>query len=325
MAHYFESGFSVRKPAWHGLGTVTDEYPENWAQARKLAGLEWEPRALATVKATLPDGMEIDLPDYRLVVRDDTWAPLGITSDDHELVGNRTMGEIIEEFLGLGVKFETGGSLRGGRNVWALAYLDEPHVVAGDDSETFPYLAIINAHDGSGACRILYTRVRIVCWNTYSLAERSAQHSYTFRHTTGVAARVAEAKAALNGLRADADSWDKTALELFSSKLTDEDRALTHFMAEWEPTSFELREKANGGPLTDRQKENVEKGRRAFRSIYLDSVTIDAHRGTALGLVDTATEYLDHVAGRQAGRLSRMLLGDPRKAQALTLARRVAR
>ena len=43
MSHYFESGFCVRKPAWHGLAEVHEDYPENWEQARAWAGLTWDP------------------------------------------------------------------------------------------------------------------------------------------------------------------------------------------------------------------------------------------------------------------------------------------
>src|ERR1044072_1095622 len=43
MSHDFTSGLSVHEVPWHGLGEVLDDYPESWAEARKIAGLEWEP------------------------------------------------------------------------------------------------------------------------------------------------------------------------------------------------------------------------------------------------------------------------------------------
>ena len=43
MPAYFETGFSVRQPMWHGQGTVLDDYPTDWADARAKAGLLWEP------------------------------------------------------------------------------------------------------------------------------------------------------------------------------------------------------------------------------------------------------------------------------------------
>ena len=43
MAHYFDSGYVMHKPAWHGLAPVYDEYPESWDVARDRSGLTWDP------------------------------------------------------------------------------------------------------------------------------------------------------------------------------------------------------------------------------------------------------------------------------------------
>lgn len=325
MPAYFNSGFSVNKPMWHGLGTVADRYPADWAEAREWAGLSWEPMSLNTLTATLPNGTIIDLPDHRLIVRDDTFAPLGVVSDEFEPVKNARMGEIVEAVLAAGFKFETAGVLRGGRMVWALAYLDEPFRVAGDDSETLPFLAVLNAHDGTGACKALYTDVRVVCWNTYRAAEMRAKpgNTFTFRHTTGVNDRIDEARQVMKGLRAETAEWIELAGELFNTPIVDEAAALNHFMATWEPLAYRPLKKGES-VLPDRSRDFTDRKRAAFRSIYLDSVTCDAHRGTALGLVDAAVEFVDHVQGREEGRFGRFLSGDPRKAAAVRLARRVA-
>lgn len=325
MPAFFNTGFSVNKPMWHGLGTVADRYPTDWAEAREWAGLTWEPMALATLQATLPNGSVIDLPDHRLIVRDDTFAPLGVVSDEFEPVKNARMGEIVETILDAGFKFETAGTLRDGRMVWALAYLDEPFRVAGDDSDTLPFLAILNAHDGTGACKAIYTDVRVVCWNTYRAAEMRArpQDTFTFRHTTGVNDRIDEARQVMKGLRAETADWTALAASLFNTPIVDETAALNHFMADWEPLAYRKLKKGET-ELPDRSRDHTDRARKAFRSIYLDSVTCDAHRGTALGLVDAAVEFVDHVQGREVGRFGRFLTGDPRKAQAVKLARLVA-
>ena len=94
MPAYFDTGFSVRQPMWHGEGLVLDDYPTDWNDARDKAGLLWEPEARETfqrltVAATaLRDGdirtgasteirgvdqVEIlrPLPDHKLIVRND--------------------------------------------------------------------------------------------------------------------------------------------------------------------------------------------------------------------------------------------------------------
>src|SRR5690242_8795690 len=41
MSAEFEQGFFVRVPAWHGLGTVLDDYPGR-EEAMRLAGHDWD-------------------------------------------------------------------------------------------------------------------------------------------------------------------------------------------------------------------------------------------------------------------------------------------
>ena len=38
-----ESMFSVRQMPWHREGDILDDYPGTWAEARVLAGLDWDP------------------------------------------------------------------------------------------------------------------------------------------------------------------------------------------------------------------------------------------------------------------------------------------
>jgi hypothetical protein len=77
-----------------------------------------------------------------------------------------------------------------------------------------------------------------------------------------------------------------------------------------------------------RVRGNIERARKVFSHLYLDSVTTEAHRGTALGLIDASVEYLDHVRGyrNRDTLLGRTLLRtEPLKARALTLVREVCK
>lgn len=335
MPAYFDTGFSVREPMWHGQGIVLSDYPADWADARVKAGLEWEPAVRPCFVQGRPGPtsspedvlMRADgsgtiftaLPDHKLIVRDDNEHVLGVVGEGYELVPHSEMGEILEAILGLdNVKFETAGSCRDGAQVWALAYLDEPYTVAGDESQTFPFLALLNSHDGSGACKIVATQVRVVCWNTYRAAEMEGKRTgrqFTFSHTSGIHDRIDEAKQALSGVRDDAKEWDALATELFGSKV--DDAMLNHFIMDFIPEPVEE-------IVSKRVRGNVDRAREVFRSIYLASPTLDGHRGTALGLIDTSVEYLDHVRGyrNQDTLMGRTLLRpEPLKARALTLVR----
>lgn len=348
MPAYFDTGFSVRQPMWHGQGLILDDYPTDWNDARAKAGLLWEPRAVPAfrfVAATdyalsgpdgwsewssqfdadavtfTPTGVFVPLVDHKLIERDDTGHVFGPVGDAFELVMHSEMGEIIDAILGqANVKFETAGSVRLGAAVWALVYLDEPYTTAGDDSETYPFLAVLNAHDGSGACKAVATQVRVVCWNTWNQASAEGDRTgrqFTFRHTAGVHDRIEEAKAALAGIRDDVKEWDALSTELFGMKA--DDVAFNHYLADFIP-------EPPAEIVSTRVRNNVDTARKMFRELYFDSVTNDSHRGTALGLVDASIEYLDHVRGyrSQDTLMGRTLLRpEPLKVKAVKLAREV--
>lgn len=281
---YFDTGFSVREPMWHGEGVVLDDYPTDWADAREKAGLLWEPEerpafnrrpvdafrvegrfvcrvcgavvadshhetcsilsdhSYVVIDDAVPEGSTViadtafvPVPDHKLIVRNDNELVLGVTSDQYSLIyhgANETvderrasMAQILESFEKEGAKFETAGSCREGRQVWALLYLDEPFVVPGETGESIPFVALLNTHDGTGACKLTRTMVRVVCWNTYQMASAEGDRTglqFTFRHTGNVESRIEEARAALNGLRQDARDYVALAEELMTLKVDDE-------------------------------------------------------------------------------------------------------
>ena len=359
MPAYFDTGFSVREPMWHGEGMVLDDYPTDWNDAREKAGLLWEPKILPVYEIR-PDAAKccacgaplntphsetcaefavhnntmvrpidvgsLELADairevekHRLVVRDDTNDVLGVVSDQLSLVYHSTMGRILESVLGqTNVKFETAGSCRGGAQVWALAYLDEPFTVAGDDSETYPFIVLLNNHDGSGACKLISTSVRVVCWNTYRAAEMQGEKSgrqFTFRHVGDVEDRIEEAVKALAGVRDDAKEWDELARQLFGLKVTDP--MVDDFLALFLPEPV-------GEVASKIVHNNVERARSVFKTLYFDSPTVSAHMGTALGIVDASVEYLDHVRGyrnRDTVMGRTLLRPEPLKAKAVSIVR----
>ena len=347
MSADVEFMFSVRENAWHdpeGKFTLPD-YPADWDEARRLAGLEWEPElAPVFTEAQRPLGdppedctdeerlehlflqnypPRVELPDHRLVRRSDTGAPLGVVGKGWTPVPNRVLGEFIEATLELpNTRIATAGSLSEGRQVWALVELDEPLVFPGDDSPTLPYLAVLNGHDGSAAFRALPTHIRVVCRNTYRAAEMAGKRTgrqWTFRHTGSVMDRIEEAKRAIRGVKDDASAAVACAAELLA--LPASEKAYLDFVALFLPDPAE-----SGEQVSQRVRDNVAAARSSFRTIYEASPTCDAHRGTALGLVDAGFEYLDHLRGyrHRDTYLGRTLLKpEPLKARAATLAREV--
>lgn len=251
------------------------------------------------------DGVVVrELPDERLlvhvpaeghqaIVRDDTWAVLATPTDSFKLIQHSQMGDLLDAYTtswrqaGAEVKFETAGSVRGGAMVWALVWLDEPYHVPGDDSPTYPFAALLNAHDGSAACKLLPTQVRIVCWNTWKAAEAEGDrhgHQVVLRHTGDVTARLEDAKASLAGMRDEAKDWQLLAADLAAININD--AVVTSFLDEFIPVPEAASERTRQGRL-DRQA--------MFRRLLTDSPTCAPLPDSAYKLVQAAGEYLDHL------------------------------
>lgn len=303
MPAYFDTGFSVRKPAWHGLATVLDDYPRTIAEARTEAGLNWEPRMVPTYqKREMLTGVNFDgsieteieyveVENARLIERDDTLDVIGHgISSRYTPISNSEMFGVLEVLVQEGLKIETAGSIKGGSIVWALAYLDQPYKLPGDDSESFPYLAVVNSHDGKSSMRAMATQVRIICWNTVMAAFMNSQRSglyYDFRHKGGVQDRIDEAKQAISGVTKDRDAWIALASKLLGVRVTSE--SYSAFVSEFLP-------EPPPGIASDRVRENVSKARQQFAYLYAGPQN-EGGNGTALQLVNTAIEYLDHARG----------------------------
>lgn len=326
MADYFDTGFCVRERSWHGKELLLAEAPENWDEARLAAGLMWEPR-LVPLYYRNADGEYVE-DTARRVERDDTGAGLGTVSGTFELITHAEMGEIMEPVLAQpGCKLDTMGSVKEGRSVFATVLLDEPYAIKGDVDGfgdpvlTLPYFAILNSHDGTGACKGLYTQVRVVCANTVQAATMDGDRhgaQFTLRHTSGVKTRITEARDVVDGCRVEAARWREQAEALALIPVTPAMQQA--FLSEFIPMP-------PAGVVSDRVRANVDRDQTRFLHVLRDSATNTEMQFNGLGLVNAAVEYLDHLRGYRNSDtlLGRQLLGtEPLKAKAVKLVRELA-
>lgn len=295
MAHEItatDNLFSVREMPWHGLGTVLSEYPTR-EEAQQIAH-NWEP-VTAPIYRQVPFISEDGEPGVRYeaiegqqeVVRSDNNDHIGVTNDTLGIVSNSEMYDIAEAVAGLGsdVRYETGGTLRGGRSVWLLLRLDEPLVLAGDpNGATLQYFALQNSHDGGGSFRGQAINTRIVCANTSRMADMSAKASGTeivFRHTKNVKDRIEEAKQALAMWRTSVDEWKVFNEHLLTMRVTDAQRE--EFIERFVPAP-------EAAIVSKRVLTNIETARGDLRTIFA-SETSEGVKNTAYGLVQGAVEY----------------------------------
>lgn len=213
MAANIESMFSVRVKPWHGLGSVVDEAPTS-ADALTLAGLDWN----VIQKDIFTKYGRVE--GYKANIRDTDNKVLGVVTDRYKVIQNREAFEFTDELLGEGLRYETAGSLQGGKRVWLLARLPREYIIAGE--RISPYLVFSNTHDGSGAVRVAVTPIRVLCNNTLNLALDTAKRSWSMIHTGDVKGKVQEARDTLFFAENYMDNLGKEFEHLRKVKISDQ-------------------------------------------------------------------------------------------------------
>lgn len=188
MSANVETMMYVREVPWHGLGTMVAEAPTS-KEALRLAGLDWKVESRPIFDA---NGQEI--PGFVANTRDSDGQVLGVVTNKYRVVQNEEAFAFTDHLIGGEVRYETAGSLRGGRQVWLLARMPAAKV-AGDEVE--PYLCFTNSHDCSSSVKVCMTPIRVVCNNTLNLALNSARRTWSMVHTGNISRKIMEAQQTL--------------------------------------------------------------------------------------------------------------------------------
>lgn len=278
MPALVESMMYVREKPWHGLGTRVEEAPTS-SDALRMAGLDWN-----VVQRNIQVCGGAKIQNYTANVRDSDGAVLGVVSERYKIVQNAEAFEFTDSLIGGDVRYETAGSLNGGRKIWLLAKLPETEIV-GDKTE--PYLCFTNTHDGSGAIRVCMTPIRIVCNNTLNLALCSARRAWSVRHTGDMASKMHEARVCLEMACAYMDELGQTADRLANTTVSRD--KLGEILDEMFPITEDS---------TDREKQNIQKLKDDYMVCYF-APDIMKFRGTAWGAVNAMSDMISHNAPRR--------------------------
>lgn len=230
MAHLLESAngqtafASLREPAWHGLGTVFTEEVST-AEMLKLAHLDnWNVRL---EDVAIPEGFASDK-SYSFVTRTNPFDKtkndvLGVVGERYVPLQNEDLFDFGDLMLDGGGRWETAGSIKGGRQVFGSLALERETVLDpnGVSDKVSTYLLINTSHDGSVAIQASITPVRVVCANTLNLALKGkAKQSFKIRHTQTASGKVAQAREALGLANKYMDEFDKLAQQMIETELT---------------------------------------------------------------------------------------------------------
>jgi phage/plasmid-like protein (TIGR03299 family) len=233
MAHELESDksfASFREPAWHGLGTVFDEEVST-KKMLELANLhEWN---VHLEEVAIPDGFNSDK-TYNYVTRTNPFDRkqkdiLGVVGERYRILQNEELFDFGDALLDGGGRWETAGSIKGGRQVFGSLALERETILdpSGVSDKVNTYLLVNTSHDGSIAIQASVTPVRVVCANTLNLAlgsgigrNRSVKQSYKIRHTQTAQGKIQAAREALGLANVYMDEFDKVAQEMIQKQIT---------------------------------------------------------------------------------------------------------
>lgn len=275
MAANIETMFYVRETPWHGLGTKVMEAPTS-KDALQLSGLNWKvnQEPVYTESGNIIQG-------FKANVRDSDDAVLGVVTDRYKVIQNEEAFAFTDELLGEGVRYETAGSLQGGRRVWLLAKLPQEYIISGE--RISPYLVFSNTHDGSGAVKVAVTPIRVVCNNTLNLALNTASRSWSMSHTGDVKGKMEEAKQTLFYAHTYMEELGKEFEKLRAQKISD--RKVEEYIQELLPIEDDA---------TAIQKKNVEKLRNDMRSRYYDAPDLKELGNNAYRFLNAAADSAQH-------------------------------
>lgn len=276
MAANVETMFSVREKPWHGLGTIVSEAPDSQA-ALTLAGLDWTviQKDILTVDGSEP------IRGFKANVRDSDGSVLGIVTDRYKVVQNTEAFAFTDALLGAGVRYETAGSLQGGKRTWMLARLPQKYIINGD--EITPYMVFMNSHDGSGAIKVAMTPIRVVCQNTLNMALATAKRSWSCNHVGNIEDKMQDARDTLLYAEKYMAELGKTIDALCQKKLSD--NKVYEYLDELFPMN---------DSMTEQQKKNIMKMKDDVKLRYFDAPDLQHVEKNAYRFINAISDFATH-------------------------------
>ncbi|MFP3801169.1 DUF932 domain-containing protein [Paraburkholderia sp. SIMBA_027] len=285
--HLVHSMAYVGEEPWHGLGNqLSPRQPiDVWA---KQAGMDWQINSADVRFVAGNDGLGSihAFPDQKVLYRSDTKTPLSVVSSRYQVVQPR---EILEFYRDLtqagGFELETAGVLKEGRKVFALARTGQSATLKGRD-EVNGYLLLATACDGTLATTAQFTSIRVVCNNTLQIALGDSAGAVKVSHRSQF-----DAQAVKKQLGIAVSHWDEFMyrMKALSERKVKPETAEAYFRRVLAYPS----NTAKDSPVAATNERAVKVATELCSGRGKGSDLASA-AGTAWGLVNAVTEYVDH-------------------------------
>ncbi|QRM19305.1 DUF932 domain-containing protein [Dechloromonas sp. TW-R-39-2] len=287
MAHLVQQMAYVGEEPWHGLGNrLPSKQPlEVWQQE---AGMNWQinespVRFMSDSIGSL--GSIHSFPEQKVLYRSDTKEALSVVSQRYQVIQPREVLEFYRDLTEIsGYQLETAGVLKGGKKFWALARTGQSTTLKGND-QVNGYLLLATSCDGTLATTATPTTIRVVCNNTLTIAVNGATQAIKVPHSTRFDAQLVKQQ-----LGIAVSQWDGF---MYRMKTLAERKVKSH-----EAMNYFLRVLCDAQPVPgDLSVLSNERALKKVHSLYDGQgrgAELEAAKGTAWGLLNAVTEYVDH-------------------------------
>lgn len=285
--HLVQSMAYVGQEPWHGLGNkLNPKQPiEVWADR---AGMNWtiESSEVRYVTGSSGIGAIHAFPDQKVLYRSDAKSALSVVSARYQVVQPREILEFYRDLTEIGgFELETAGVLKEGRKFWALAKTGQSGLLKGKDKIS-GYLLLATACDGTLATTAQFTSVRVVCNNTLQIALGDSTGAVKVPHRSQF-----DAQAVKRQLGIAVPSWDA-----FMART----KALSERKVSDAAADAFLRRVLTYSTTNVADRDAIAVNERAIKAVgqlYAGrgkGADLTSASGTAWGLLNAVTEYVDH-------------------------------
>lgn len=156
------------------------------------------PQMIEAIKNGLPiEGLTMDdvISTHCATNRTDNNTTLGIVGSDYGVVQNTKAFEFIDYLQaqsGADSIIETAGALGYGERIYVSCKLGDCFIDDAKNDMVNNYVIFTTSHDGSGAVKIYFTNVRVICQNTLrvSLSKKNNFGMVSYKHTKNIGERL---------------------------------------------------------------------------------------------------------------------------------------
>lgn len=269
--------------AWHGLGQIVDG-SMTAKQAIELAQLNYDVVKVPILASMPNQSMDMVVPNQFATLRNDTNEVFGVVGSQYEIIQNVEAFNFFDNIVGEGAAiYETAGALGIGQKIFVSAKMPNDIIrINGSDDITEMYVVLTSSHDGSGSIVAMVTPIRVVCQNTLNAALKDSTNKVKIRHTKNAHIALEQAHEVLGITHVLKQELSDCFNALAKKKITDAkvDELVSAIFA--------------GGGKKDEESTRILNIRNGVFEAYESGAGQKGIRGTAWGLYNGITNYLDH-------------------------------